>query len=1442
MSKRWVRWTGGGLLVLLLSVAGWRLSLEIPERVRRAGEALVDAAAREGVAVRYGDLKLHLLHLHVSIDNLVLRDALADLPLGSARSVDVSLSPLRFLTGDLPVSRIRIRDFRLEAGERNRALYERWMSTRKGGTSLSLPEILLVDGSILLAFPGPFRRFQTVVREIRIREGRFLGTHVTVSLERSEGDVAFSGDAGGVWPFPSVEADLFYKEGVLRVRKFRAERDSAVLRLSGSLDTRKRVVSAKASGELDIAGWIAAGAPGVSYVRRLVREGKAEYSVTADGPWNDPEGAARLVFRNAGFPGAAGAEGEVQLSLRGRVLRLARARAKLWGGVLEADGLFRADSGHVEGKASLRRVSLAAVPWTALGVPVSLAGTGDASVRLAGTADRLEGSVSLALPGGIERISPSVGSGPALRFPMSLEAVGSVSGGRDVRVDSFRLLAGKTESRGDGEGSIAGGTLRLRGSLSLPAGKAADYGVGEQLAWEKIAGEWEIWGPWSRLRGKASLSATALAIRALPPLPLDLKIDGVPSEALHVAASVPSQRFKAMVEGTWTAPFDPSRTASEWTVAIREIDLSDSARWVSAVAASLGTDAGGATRYLAGIEGKAEVDGKIHVAAGKVEATGRFDAARVDVRGVPLRALRAEGKFGSAGSADGWDAGAEGKIGDGAFRVAANGDGGNGMGIEGTVAGIEIAQAFSLLRRDNPGEVRGTVDAGFAARRGPGGWEVPRLTARTEELSVGPARLSGVRAEGRLGAADGTFTVRSASPPVRIDGEVSRSDGWPTKVSLAASEVPTSFLLAVGGRSGVSSGGAWSAEAGGVIRLADIVEGGPLSPEDFPALHGSVRATDPAVGEIRFGECAASGMKRGDVFEGEVLTRAPDSRLAWSISLREPFGFRLEGPFSMGDMGTGTAKNGIRRFSLRGRAQVEGALRAVEKTSGTVLVESLNYREGGFELSGKDLSARMDPAGVRWVGGTILAAGNPLRISGRVSWGGDLDVRVEGKLPASAVRLAVPSVFDRLDGTVTLETRVTGTLDAPSIVGTGHLEGGTLSFIGYNQLFEGIRADAVISREKIVFEHFEAKSGGGYLDGWGEVPLKMDAGQRLYFSVDFLDVRYPYPEDFRPVVQGHVELIGPMDDILVTGDVDVQSARYTRVLYPEKALVDFSRRLSDVVARREKSEFRVRLDINVVADRTIRIKNNLADIKAGGEFKVGGDTLKIILLGSFDVYEGYVELYGSRYELKRVTVDFQDPRRINPRLDARGETKKGSYNIAVLVTGTFEKPEVDFTSDPPLSRTDIVSLLAFGVTTQSVASSGTGAGAASGTGIGSSSGGGGAAAIAIGSSVGGVDEKIRSTVGLDKFAIETGFSQTTQSLEPRFVVGKSFGERVSISASTSVGTSAYSSASGELKLFEDVYLQGSWQSSTAYTQGQIGGDLKVRFRYRSLKDLLGGKD
>ncbi|MGE5189543.1 MAG: translocation/assembly module TamB domain-containing protein, partial [Gemmatimonadota bacterium] len=219
-----------------------------------------------------------------------------------------------------------------------------------------------------------------------------------------------------------------------------------------------------------------------------------------------------------------------------------------------------------------------------------------------------------------------------------------------------------------------------------------------------------------------------------------------------------------------------------------------------------------------------------------------------------------------------------------------------------------------------------------------------------------------------------------------------------------------------------------------------------------------------------------------------------------------------------------------------------------------------------------------------------------------------------------------------------------------------------------------------------------------------------------------------------------------------------------------------------------------------------------------------------VILGSFDVIEGTISYRGNRYEIEQLNVDFQDPRRNNPRIDARAQTRKGSVTVVVSVTGTLDKYEVELSSDPPLSKNDIVSLLSLGVTSAGLA------GAEGSVGVGT------AAGFALGPYKGRVEEGIRGIVGLDKFAIEPSFSAATKTFEPKFIVGKSFGDRFSVSASTNVGASTDSSVTGEVKVLENIYLQGGWENTPASPEGDLGGDIKFRYRYRQFKDLLRGRD
>src|SRR5512139_950371 len=298
MARRWVWWTGGGLLVVLLLLLGWRISLEIPGRLAVLERSLLDAAARVGLQIRYGSLKFHPLHLRIAIDNVVVTDGLAGVPLGTAGSVDVSISPLRLLAGDLPVSRILVRNFRLQAGEANRELYGKLSSGKGEPSGGELPEILLLEGSVRLGPLGPVRRFEADVRELRVRTVRFLGTRVAATVEHASGEIDLGGAGAAAWPFPSMEADLQHKDGVLRVKRLKAWGNGSTARLSGAFDTRRATLEGKLSGEIDMEGWIAAGAPGARYAGSVAREGKVEVSATVSGTWEAPRGTGRILLRN----------------------------------------------------------------------------------------------------------------------------------------------------------------------------------------------------------------------------------------------------------------------------------------------------------------------------------------------------------------------------------------------------------------------------------------------------------------------------------------------------------------------------------------------------------------------------------------------------------------------------------------------------------------------------------------------------------------------------------------------------------------------------------------------------------------------------------------------------------------------------------------------------------------------------------------------------------------------------------------------------------------------------------------------------------------------------------------------------------------------------------------------------------------------------------------
>ncbi len=158
----------------------------------------------------------------------------------------------------------------------------------------------------------------------------------------------------------------------------------------------------------------------------------------------------------------------------------------------------------------------------------------------------------------------------------------------------------------------------------------------------------------------------------------------------------------------------------------------------------------------------------------------------------------------------------------------------------------------------------------------------------------------------------------------------------------------------------------------------------------------------------------------------------------------------------------------------------------------------------------------------------------------------------------------------------------------------------------------------------------------------------------------------------------------------LTGDIDVRQAVWTR-------RYDLASELLTGGAPPEitgGSAASLRFDLKVHAPATLTIDNNLATLVARADLNLQGTEAEPAVLGHAEIDRGRVYFQGNTYVIRRGTIDFANPRKIDPLFDIEAETRLRSYRVTLKVNGTLERVYPTLTSDPPLSAVQILNLLA----------------------------------------------------------------------------------------------------------------------------------------------------
>jgi len=325
---------------------------------------------------------------------------------------------------------------------------------------------------------------------------------------------------------------------------------------------------------------------------------------------------------------------------------------------------------------------------------------------------------------------------------------------------------------------------------------------------------------------------------------------------------------------------------------------------------------------------------------------------------------------------------------------------------------------------------------------------------------------------------------------------------------------------------------------------------------------------------------------------------------------------------------------------------------------------------------------------------------------------GTVDLKSQGlSLQANgAANLAVLQGFMgdiRSSGRADVSALIGGTASSPIMSGQAMLTAGRLRHFSFPHALEDLNGVVTFNASGIRLDDpgyttpLNGKLGGGAVKFGGRIGFVGYELKEFDVTATGTDMRLRFPEGMRSVLDATLALQGPATAPVLSGTVTVKNATWTRGFDASGNV--FSLSSSDPTqfvsagGAAAASAVPLRYDVRVVAPSTLHIENSQAQIVASSELTLRGTFERPLLFGRADIDRGDVRFEGRRYQVTRGSLDFTNPNKIQPFFDVEAETRvrvpRQTYRVNLRLTGTTDRMQPEFTSDPPLAPIDILTLL-----------------------------------------------------------------------------------------------------------------------------------------------------
>lgn len=495
---------------------------------------------------------------------------------------------------------------------------------------------------------------------------------------------------------------------------------------------------------------------------------------------------------------------------------------------------------------------------------------------------------------------------------------------------------------------------------------------------------------------------------------------------------------------------------------------------------------------------------------------------------------------------------------------------------------------------------------------------------------------------------------------------------------------------------------------------------------------------------------------------------------------------------------------------ISGAITSEGSLQNTQKLAAKVKLTELQLDVFGQKVVNKDV-IDLTVTQQKLTVNSLELSGDKLGVfvKGVLDFRGTFDLDVDGIIDLRAIKPFLPKSIGvtSLNGHAQLICDVRGRFDQPEIEGIAEINDANVQVASYPDPVTNIQGKLAFSKGKIDIVHLDGKVSKGTVTARGVFGYKgLLALDTFQLDVEGKELVLPrIVEAFTAKVSPRVRITGTLENQKVAGEVMVHEALYSKELDLRGMIFGKNRNLLLVSPDAPAQDGQVTLDLLVNIPQGMQVKNKFAELTLRANLHVQGTPEKPSLEGRVEVLKGRLVFGDIKYDILSGIFDFLDPTRMNPEMNIQVSAVVQNINIALGIQGNLDKFNLEMSSTPPLSDSEITRLLAAG----------------SGSGMNGYS-------FVTRPLQTLVEGKIEQAVKLDRFSVDVDPQATGAEGTPIVTLGKRLFKDLLVTFKTSVGGSEKSQiVEVEYQLSDNVSL-----TARRNEKGEIDTSFTFKFKLK----------